>query len=158
MIFVKRKLGRLLLSNDGLIGMLLMSFGGIVLAATWDLSWTSAVGVGPGALPRVLAGLIIAAGILVTALSSFGESVSPESWRWRGIACVLGAVVLFALAIRPLGLLFAVPISFFCASSGSPESRIGETALSAAILTAASIGLFVMLLRLPIPVAPLLGW
>jgi hypothetical protein len=155
---LKHGISTALRTKNGWCGFVIIGLGIFVLASTWHLSTTSSAGIGPGALPRVLGALISLAGLIIMASGSQSESEALEDWRWRGIICVLGAVILFAVSIRPLGLAFAVPIAFLCSSVGSKEVRPVETLLAALLLSIGSIVLFVIGLKLPIPVAPLFGW
>ena len=79
-----------------------------------------------------------------------------ERWSLRGPIFVLGAIVLFGLTIRTLGLAVAGPLSVVVGSFASPEARLKETLAFAVVLTALCIGLFKYLLRLPIPVVAFL--
>jgi putative tricarboxylic transport membrane protein len=80
-------------------------------------------------------------------------------WSVRGPLLVLGAVVAFGLAIRPLGLLIAGPLAIVIAALASDEVRWKETLAFGAAMTVFCIGLFKFALGLPIPLAPwLLGY
>jgi len=113
--------------------------------------------VGPGMLPRALSILLGALGLLllISSISSIaGESERIDRPTWRGPLFVLAAVVVFGLAIRPLGLIVAGPLAFGIGALASSEVRIGETLLIGAAMTAGCIGLFKFALGLPIPLAP----
>jgi putative tricarboxylic transport membrane protein len=72
---------------------------------------------------------------------------------------VLGAVVAFGAAVRPLGLIIAGPLAIVISAFASEEVRWRETLVSATLMTAFCIGLFKFALGLPIPLAPwLLGY
>ena len=75
-------------------------------------------------------------------------------WSFRGLFFVLGAALLFAWTIRPLGLIFAGPIAIVFASLADRTTRPLEIGIFTIALTAFCIGLFSFVLRLPIPVLP----
>ncbi len=111
-------------------------------------------GMGPGMLPKSLAGLLGALGALlaVNALVDRGPRLSRFSFR--GPIFVLGAIAAFAVSVRPGGLLVAGPLAIFIGACGSHESRWGETLVFGVLMTAVCIGLFKFALGLPIPLAP----
>lgn len=141
--------------------------GGLVVIAVAILAfWQSADlpigtlgGVGPGMLPRGLAVLLGLLGALLV-VDSLTEGEAPlDRWSIRGPVLVLGAVVAFGLAIRPLGLIGAGPLAIVISAFASAEVRWGETLLVGALMTAFCIGLFKFALGLPIPLAPwLIGY
>lgn len=140
----------------GLVGVGLAVFG---LWQSADLPMGTLGGMGPGMLPKSLA---VAIGVL-SALLAAGAVVNGgpriERWSVRGPLFVLGAVVVFGLAVRPLGLVVAGPLAIVIGAIASTEVRWGETILVGAVVTAFCIGLFKFALGLPIPLAPwLIGY
>jgi putative tricarboxylic transport membrane protein len=141
--------------------------GGLVVIAVavfafWqgaDLPIGTFGGMGPGMLPRGLAVLLGMLGALLI-LDAVLEGGPPlERWSIRGPLLVLGAVVAFGLAVRPLGLIVAGPLAIVIGAFASDEVRWGETLLFGALMTAFCIGLFKFALGLPIPLAPwLIGY
>ena len=109
-------------------------------------------GMGPGTLPKGLALLLGALGLalLLNGLSS--ERLAR--WSVRGPLFVLGALVLFGLAVRPLGLVVAGPLALAAAAFASSEARWGETLVFGLLMTVFCVGLFKFALGLPIPLAP----
>jgi putative tricarboxylic transport membrane protein len=82
-----------------------------------------------------------------------------DRWSIRGPLFVLGAVVAFGLAVRPLGLIVAGPLVIVISAFASSEVRWPETLLFGAVMTVFCIGLFKFALGLPIPLAPwLIGY
>lgn len=110
--------------------------------------------VGPGMLPRALSILLGALGLLLLISSIAGGGERIDRLTWRGPLFVLAAVVVFGLAIRPLGLIVAGPLAFGIGALASNEVRPGETLLIGAAMTAGCIGLFKFALGLAIPLAP----
>src|SRR5262249_50912439 len=137
--------------------------GGIVIVAVavfafWagsDLPIGTFGGMGPGMLPR---GLAILLGLLGVDARLEG-GLPLERWSLRAPVFVLGAVVAFGLAVRPLGLLVAGPLAVIISAFASDEVRWGETIIFGFVMTAFCIGLFKFALGLPIPLAPwLIGY
>ena len=107
------------------------------------------------ALGCVLLG-VLGAALVVASLLERGQAralVAPRP------LFVLGALVVFGLAVRPLGLAVAGPLAIVISALASDEVRWGETILFGVLMTAFCIGLFKFALGLPIPLAPwLLGY
>jgi putative tricarboxylic transport membrane protein len=140
------------LSKDLLAGIVLVVIGGFALVASAGLPAGTLRAVGPGALPRGLALVVLAAGLafVVAALVRGGEPVGR--WPLRGAIFIVLSLVAFALTIRTLGLAVAGPAIVIVSGAASPDTRPVELVVFAAILTAACIGLFRFALQLPIPV------
>lgn len=140
-------------------GIFLLLIAALALWGSWSLSFGQLSGVGPGLMPRVTALLVAAMGIgLIIHGLAAGSEPMPR-WSVRGPVFVLGAILVFALTIRPFGLAFAGPVAMLLASIGDPDTRAREIIPLAIVLPALCIGLFKYALRLPIPVAPpLLGY
>lgn len=137
-----------------------LSLVAVALFAFWaaaDLQTGRLRAMGPGMLPRVLAGLLGLAGValVVKALLRDGEPLGR--WPLRGPVFVVLAVVAFALTIRQPGLLVAGPLVVLVGGAASPETRPRELAVFAVVVTAFCVGLFRYLLQLPIPILNLPG-
>lgn len=124
-----------------------------------NLPGGAAGGMGPGTLPKGLAVLLGLLGLLLVGGSVVQEGSRLERWSIRGPLFILGALVVFGLAVRPLGLVVAGPLAIVVSAFASDEVRWGETILFGVLMTAFCVGLFKFALGLPIPLAPwLLGY
>ena len=138
--------------EDFAAGLFLVLVSAFFIWKAWNLPLGTLRAMGPGMLPRALCVLVGAAGIGLVAGAFLVPGARLAGWSLRGPVFVLGAIVLFGLTIRTLGLAFAGPIAVVVGSFASPEARLKETLVFAAVLTALCIGLFKYVLRLPIPV------
>ena len=124
-----------------------------------DLTAVPQGGMGPATLPRGLAVLLGLLGFALFAGAFFTEGEPFARWTFRGPVLILGAMVVFGLAVRPLGLVVAGPLAIMIGAIASDEVRWGETIIFGTVMTAFCIGLFKFALGLPIPLAPwLLGY
>ena len=131
--------------------------GAVALFALWassDLQGMHGFSFGAGTAPRMFGLLLVAlsAGIALTGLLTEGPGLSHYSWR--GPLFVLAAIVFFALAIRPLGLVVTAFSSFLIAALGSHETRLIEAVIVGACLTVGCAILFPYILGLPMPMFP----
>ena len=142
--------------QDLAAGLFLVALAALGLWLTWKLPGGTMRAMGPGMLPRALCILVGAAGLALAAGALLVPGSRLERWSLRGPIFVLGAIVLFGLTIRTLGLAVAGPLAVVVGSFASPEARLKEALAFAVILTVLCIGLFKYALRLPIPVVTFL--
>jgi len=148
---------RVRLSKDLLAGATLVALALVALYASAPLAAGTLRAVGPGALPRALALVVLVAGsgFAIAALVRRGEVLGR--WPLRGALFVTLAIVAFALTIRTVGLAVAGPAVVIVSGAASAETRPVELVVFAVIMTAFCIGLFRFALGLPIPVLVIPG-
>jgi hypothetical protein len=146
-------------------GILLVALAVLALWLTRDLNQGTLNAMGPAMLPRWLAIGVGLSGIALLAFAFIKDGEALERWSLRGPVFVIGAIVAFALTIRPfsfggglstpgLGLLFAGPLAIILGGYATPEARLRDLVLLALGLTPFCMVLFGDLLNLPIPVFP----
>jgi putative tricarboxylic transport membrane protein len=149
----------LLSRQDFVGGLAIIAVAGFAFWLGRDLPGGTGGGMGPGTLPKGLAVLLGLLGALLVLTSLFEKGMTLDRWSIRGPLFILGALVVFGLAVRPLGLAVAGPLAIVVSAFASDEVRWKETILFGALMTAFCIGLFKFALGLPIPLAPwLLGY
>lgn len=134
--------------------MFLLALAAIGFIGTLNLPFGQLSGVGPGLMPRTVSLLVAVFGVYFVARAVLLAGAPLDRLPLRGPFFVLGAALVFAWTIRPLGLILAGPLTVMIAAAADRQSRPLEAAIFAAVLTAACIGLFSFALRLPIPVLP----
>ncbi|MGC2779711.1 MAG: tripartite tricarboxylate transporter TctB family protein [Bradyrhizobium sp.] len=130
---------------------------GIALFALWaasDLSGMRGFTFGPGTAPRMLGVLLLGMGAAVAVIGLMTEGPGLQVYHWRGPCFVSLAILAFAVAIRPLGLIVAALASFLIAALGTPETRWRETLIVGVVLTLGCALLFPSVLGLPMPLFP----
>jgi hypothetical protein len=145
-------------------GLVLLALAALALWLTRDLDQGTLNAMGPAMLPRWLAIGVGLAGLALLASAFIKEGDALERWSLRGPVFVIGAILAFALTIRPfsfggiaspgLGLLFAGPLAIILGGYATPEARLRELVILALSLTPFCMVLFGDLLNLPIPVFP----
>jgi putative tricarboxylic transport membrane protein len=140
--------------KDFISGLIFVAFGiaAIVLGSAYPLG--TAARMGPGYFPRILGILLIALGaaIVLRALKVKGERL--PGWKWRPVLVVTIGVVLFGVLLLPLGLVLSTMMLIVLASFASPEFRIKESLISGVVLAALCVGVFVIGLKLQLPIWP----
>src|ERR671911_2744566 len=122
-------------------GLLLIALSAFALYLTPGLDQGTLNAMGPAMLPRWLA---IGVGLSGLALVVFGflkEGDALERWSLRGPVFVIGAILAFAVTIRPfsfggvatpgLGLLVSGPLAIILGGVGPPPGRPPELLLPA---------------------------
>ena len=144
----------LFVRQDFIGGLVVAAFAAFVYWHAADLPAAGSGGMGPGMLPKALAVLLGALGILLSLLAMRRAGVPIGRPTLRSTLCVIGAVIAFGLAIRPLGLVVAGPMVILIGALGTSESRLLETVVVSVAVTAFCVVLFKFALGLPIPLAP----
>ena len=140
--------------KDFYAGVVFIAFGVAAIAIATHYSLGSAARMGPGYFPRVLGILLIllGAGLSVRALKIKGEPL--PKWHWKPTLIVLGSVVAFGLLVTRLGLVVSTIGLVIAASAASREFRPKEAIVSGILLAALSVGIFVIGLKLQLPIWP----
>lgn len=140
--------------KDFLAGTLFFAFGvGFAFLAPGYALGTPAR-MGAGFFPMVLGLCLAAIGLIVILRSCFvaGEPIEPG--KLRPFAAMLGAITLFGVLLNPLGLVASLIILVIVGGYASPDFKAKEGVMLAVGLAASSALLFVILLKLPLPLWP----
>ena len=140
-------------------GLLLIAIAAVAAAQGSSLSVGTLRHIGPGMIPLTLAAILGFIGVLLMLMWWRGDRGESGRWPLRGPIFILGAAVIFGLAVRPLGLAVAGPLLVVVAAFASHETRWKEIIIFAVGMTIFCVALFRYALTLPIPVAPwLIGY
>jgi hypothetical protein len=139
---------------DLAFALFLIAFGAAVLALTGDLRMGSAANMGPGYVPRSLAGIIVIYGIALAVPAVLAPFQTMPGVKLRSLVFIAAALALFAILFPLLGLAIAGLVAMLCASAAASDSRPVESIVFALILTTFALLLFVYGLRLPFRVWP----
>jgi Tripartite tricarboxylate transporter TctB family len=111
---------------------------------------------GPGWFPAALGVILALFGVFLMArgIGWPEKAPGPVAWGWRAPLCIVASMALFGFLMPRAGLVLALAAMFFVAALGGREFRWREVLVLTAVMTAFAVGVFVYLLKLPIPVAP----
>ena len=112
---------------------------------------------GAGYFPLGLSLLVAFLGLIVLFKSLTIESVGGDrvgSFAWKPLIVIVFAIALFGVMLEPLGMLLTIPVLIVITSLAGDEFHWKGVLISAVILTAASWAIFVLGLKLTIPVWP----
>jgi len=139
---------------DLAFGLLLMAASGVACVLVADLPVGSATSMGPGYVPRGLALLIGAFGLVQAGRAVLAGRTPFPATGVRPLLLIGASVAAFALLLRPAGLAITSAIVVIVAGFAAYDVRLKENMLLAIGLAVFSVALFVLALKLPIPIWP----
>jgi len=140
--------------QDFIGGIALMAIAVFALWASRELQGMHGFSFGAGTAPRMFGVLMLALGAAIALTGLVTEGPGLSHYAWRGPLFVSAAILFFALAIRPFGLIVTAFASFMIAALGTHETRWIEAVIVGACLTAGCAILFPYILGLPMPMLP----
>jgi putative tricarboxylic transport membrane protein len=135
-------------------GLALIALALFAFWASGDLPGMRGFSFGPGTAPRLFAGVLLAFGLVITAMGVFAHGKPLEHYAVRGPFWITVSIFVFATTVRPLGLIIATFTSFVISGMASRETRWIENIIAGVVMTAFSVVLFVYLLNLPFQLWP----
>jgi hypothetical protein len=140
--------------KDFFAGLLFVAFGALAIVVGSNYTLGTAARMGPGYFPRILGGLLIVLG-LALALRALRLSGPPlPGWQWRPVLVVLLSVAAFGLIVDRVGIVLSTIFLIVAASAASREFRWREAIVAGCILAASAVGVFVIGLKLQLPIWP----
>ena len=140
--------------KDFYAGLLFVAFGVFAIVIARDYPLGSAARMGPGYFPRLLGILLIVLGAALSLTALRGRGTPLPGWKWRPVSIVLLSVVAFGLVLTHAGLVLSTIGLIVVASTASREFRLRESIISGILLAALSVGVFVIGLKLQLPIWP----
>ena len=128
-----------------------LAFG--IAAAGYEIG--TALRMGPGYFPLVLAGVLGALGLAIVAkgLLSAAEDGAFGVLPWRGLVLLTVALVFFGATVRGLGIAPALFVTAFLAALASRRNGPVAATVMAAALTLFCVLIFSVGLGVPVPLA-----
>jgi putative tricarboxylic transport membrane protein len=135
-------------------GVMFIAFAAVAMLTARSYSLGSAGRMGPGYFPMMLGGALGVLGLVLVVRSLVIEGETIGGLRLLPLLIIALGVCLFGLAIERLGLLIALIVATAVTAFASRESRPLEVAALALVLAIFSVAVFVLALRLPLPLWP----
>jgi len=143
--------GCMTIRADHIAGGFFVALGIVVFILGWDLPFGRITSPGAGMLPKVLAGLMIAFGLLVAVSSTMTERFDEIPWSDFGHAALV--IVIAALATflySRIGFLLTMPLLVFALLVVVERRNLVMAAVFSISLTLFAYWLFAIMLRAPI--------
>jgi hypothetical protein len=140
--------------KDFYAGLLFFLVGLFSMVLAFQYPLGTAARMGPGYFPRVLGGIMMLLGFILSARSFAlkGEPISP--YAWKAIGLVLGGVGVFGAIVIQTGLVVATTALIVITGLASKEFNLKESLISSALLSVVAVLLFIVGLKLQFPIFP----
>jgi hypothetical protein len=126
-----------------LSGLLFISFGLAALYFGRHLAMGTAVRMGPGFVPHMLAFIMIGLGLIISVVAVVtNNSEMTELPRWKPITLVTIGIFVFAALFERTGMFPALVALILIASAGGDEFKLTEVLGNIAVLTVLCILVF----------------
>jgi hypothetical protein len=132
-------------------GILFIAVGLAAIIFVRNHQMGTAMRMGPAYYPTMLGLLQVMIGIAVLLRALIRPGLPLERFALSKIALVLGAIVLFGLLLRGLGLIIAIVVIVVLSAYGSKNFRWPVALVLAVGIAICSAIIFVLLLGIPIP-------
>lgn len=139
---------------DLLLGLFLLLVATLTLVATRKLGVGTAANMGPGYMPRVIAGAVMLFGLFFTGRGLIRSHLGIDRVHLRPLLAIPLAVALFSLLVEVAGLAIAALVTIVAAAWATHEFRAKEALVFGVAIAAVSVLLFVKVLSLPLPIWP----
>lgn len=126
---------------------------GVAIHAGLRLDFGSLRAMGPGFFPTVLGALLAVLGAAV-AIPAWARAAETPKIAWGDAAAVIAAILIFCLGMHRLGILLACFAAVLVAAIPAPHEGWRWRLLLAACVTALVWLVFILGLRMSIPVFP----
>lgn len=139
-------------------GLIFIAIGVAFGLGATGLEVGTALRMGPGYFPLVLAGLLVALGLAIVVQSVGHKATEQMAVPWRGLILILAVPVVFGLTVRGLGLAPALALAVLIAAFASRRMSVPLALALSVGLTLFCILVFSVGLGLPLRlVGPWLG-
>ncbi len=137
--------------KDFWAGLIYMGIGLTVIFLARDYGMGTAMRMGAGYFPTALGMFLSLIGAIAIIRSWRFEGAPVERINLRGIFLIVGPVLLFALLVRQIGLVLAIPLLVCCSAYASSKFRLLPTLGLAIGLTLFCSLVFIKGLGIPLP-------
>jgi Tripartite tricarboxylate transporter TctB family len=145
-------------AKDLFAGLLFVVFGAAAVLIGRHYPLGSASRMGPGYFPVLVGALLVLVGVVVTVRALVAHPDRIGRIAVKPLVLVLAAVATFAAFIEQMGLAVVVLSVVVVGYLANPRPKWLELVVLAAVLTGASLAIFVYGLKLPFKVWPDLNW
>jgi len=138
-------------------GLMFIVVGVVFAVGATNYSMGSSARPGPGYFPLILSVLMAILGAVVLFKSLTIETPGGDPIghiAWKPLLIIVAAIAVFGITIELLGMIVTIPILIFIASLAGDEFRWREVIANAVVLTIGSWAIFILGLKLTIPVWP----
>jgi hypothetical protein len=138
-------------NKDFLAGLLLVVVGSAGFFMALDYPFGSALRMGPGYFPRVLAGILIVFGLYVGIRGVLNPERVEGIWGWKALALITLAFWVFGWLMERVGFIPSLVVLFAISTLAGHEFRLKEVVILTVLMIAFAWAVFIYGLGLPYP-------
>jgi putative tricarboxylic transport membrane protein len=140
--------------KDFWCGIIFVAIGIAFMVLAQEYRMGTGARMGPGYFPTLLGGLMAVLGLTLVVPALIRDGEAFPRLHMRQMVMILASIVVFALLLQPLGFVLATMALIVVGGFADPDLRFSESVALAIFLTVFSLGVFVLLLGLPMPLWP----
>ena len=140
--------------KDFWCGVIFLAIGIAFMVLAREYRFGTAARMGPGFFPMLLGGLLAALGLTLAVPALLRDGENFPRLHMQPMLMLLASIVVFALLLQPLGFVLAALVLILIGGFADADLRLAESAALAIFLTAFSVGVFVLVLGLPLTLWP----
>jgi hypothetical protein len=133
-------------------GLIYIFVGSSAVLIARDYGMGTALKMGAAYFPSLLGALLILIGTISVVRSFLIQGTPIGAFAFKGLAFIIGSVVVFGVTVRGAGLVVALPLLVIISALGSTRFRWSPTVTMAAGLTIFCVLVFIHGLGVPLPV------
>lgn len=138
-------------NRDFFAGLLYIGIGALGMFIARDYPFGSALRMGPGYFPTVLAGMMILFGIAVMMMGVKNNEKMKGNWSFRALIVLPLAMVTFGYLMEEIGFIVAMLVLIPFSAAAGREFKLVEIILLTIGLTILCTAMFIYGLGLPYP-------
>lgn len=136
-------------NKDFLAGLLMVVVGGLGFYMALDYPFGSALRMGPGYFPRMLAAILVAFGLYVGLRGLRVREKVQGVWGWKSLGIITAAFWIYGWSMDRIGFVPSLVILIFLAALAGHEFKLREVAILAVVLVVFAWAVFIYGLGLP---------
>jgi len=138
-------------NKDFLAGLLMVGVGAVAFYMALDYPFGTALRMGPGYFPRVLAGILVAFGLYVGIRGMRLPERVEGIWGWRPLALITAAFWVYGWLMDRAGFIPSLIVLFAITTLAGHEFRLKEVIVLTIAMIAFAWAVFIRGLGLPYP-------
>jgi hypothetical protein len=151
-------LNQYLKNKDLLAGLMFLAIGVIFFVGAYNYSIGTAARMGPGYFPRILGGLLAVLGVVVAGVGLKNQAEWAKTagigWTWTPVVILTVAVVLFGLALQPLGMIASIILLTMISGIAAHDKNYRDLVIITVIMCLFCAAVFVWGLKLQMKLFP----
>jgi hypothetical protein len=136
-------------NKDLLAGLLMVCIGSIAFYMALDYPFGSALRMGPGYFPRVLAGIFVAFGIYVALRGLRTGEMVQGVWGWKALTLITLSFWVFGWLMDRIGLIPSLVVLFFVSAFAGHEFKLKEVIILTTVMIVFAWAVFIYGLGMP---------